>query len=54
MGKLIKLQLRNVFHNKLFYVCTGIMILLSPVVTFLFNNSLNIAYYDIQNNYLFI
>ena len=42
MGKLIKLQLRNVFHNKLFYVCTGIMILLSPVVTFLFNNSLNI------------
>ena len=34
MNRLIKLQLRNIFYNKLFYVCLGINILLSPVITF--------------------
>ena len=35
MNKLIKLQLRNVFHNKLFYVCLGLTLLMSPILTFI-------------------
>ena len=36
MNKLIKLQLRNLFHNKLFYVCLGLTLLLSPILSFIF------------------
>ena len=35
MNKLIKLHLRNVFHNKLFYVCLGLTLLMSPILTFI-------------------
>lgn len=34
MHKLLKMQLRNIFHSKLFYVCLGITLLLSPVLSF--------------------
>ena len=34
MKRLIKLQLRNIFHNKVFYVCTGISLLLTVVFVF--------------------
>lgn len=33
MKKLIKLQLRNVFHQKLFYVCLGLILLLTPIIS---------------------
>ena len=33
MHKLLKMQLRNIFHSKLFYVCLGITLLLSPVLS---------------------
>ena len=33
MSKLIKLQIRNVFHNKLFYVCLGLTLLMVPIFT---------------------
>lgn len=35
MNRLIKLQLRNVFHNKLFYVCLGLTLLMVPILTFI-------------------
>lgn len=34
MNRLIRLQLRNMFHNKLLYICLGINILLSGVLLF--------------------
>lgn len=34
MNKLLKLQLRNVFHNKLFYVCLALTAL-TPIITFI-------------------
>lgn len=34
MKKLIKMQIRNLFHSKLFYICLGIT-LLSPVLSFI-------------------
>ena len=34
MNKLLKLQLRNIFHNKLFYICLGISLLLNVVVAY--------------------
>ena len=34
MRNLLKLQLRNLFHNKLFYVCLGLT-LLSPILDFI-------------------
>ena len=33
MKRLLKLQFRNIFHNKLFYVCLGISILTTTVVS---------------------
>ena len=33
MNKLIKLQLRNIFHSKFFYVCLILTILLNPVMS---------------------
>ena len=41
MGKLIKLQLRNIFHSKLFYICLGLMILLGPIATMIVSNTLS-------------
>ena len=35
MSKLVKLQIRNVFHSKFFYVCLILTVLLSPVASFL-------------------
>ncbi len=35
MKRLIKLQVRNIFHNKLFYVCLAINLLTSPILTFI-------------------
>jgi len=35
MRRLIKLNLRNIFHNKLFYVCLGLSLLLNVGVSFL-------------------
>lgn len=35
MKRLIKLQVRNIFHNKLFYVCLAINLLMSPIITFI-------------------
>ena len=40
MKRLIKLQLRNVYHSKLFYVCLGLTLIL-PMLT-VFINKLNI------------
>lgn len=40
MKKLIKLQIRNVFHNKLFYICLGLIVLLSPVVGYVMSLAL--------------
>lgn len=34
MNRLVKLQLRNIFHNKLFYVCLGISLLINIGVTY--------------------
>lgn len=34
MNRLIRLQLRNVFHNKLFYVCLGLCLLLNTGIPF--------------------
>ena len=34
MSRLIKLNLRNIFHNKLFYVCLGLSLLLNVGVSF--------------------
>ena len=39
MRKLIKLQLRNIFHSKLIYICTTLIILLNPVATLVVSNS---------------
>ena len=35
MNRLIKLQFRNLFHSKLFYVCTGLTLLLNVGLSFL-------------------
>ncbi len=35
MKRLVKLQLRNIFHNKSFYVCLGLIILMSPITSFI-------------------
>lgn len=35
MSRLIKLQIRNVFYNKMFYVCLGLTLLMSPILTFI-------------------
>lgn len=35
MEKLLKFQLRNIFHNKLFYVCLLITILTDPITSFI-------------------
>ncbi|MBR2248160.1 MAG: hypothetical protein IKG58_03815 [Bacilli bacterium] len=35
MKKLVKLQVRNIFHNKLFYVCLILTLLTTNVITFL-------------------
>ncbi|MEE3343702.1 MAG: hypothetical protein VZS44_06410 [Bacilli bacterium] len=35
MKRLIKLQVRNIFHNKLFYVCLAISLLMSPIILFI-------------------
>lgn len=35
MKRLIKLQVRNIFHNKLFYICLGIMVLMQVGFTFI-------------------
>lgn len=35
MEKLLKFQLRNIFHNKLFYVCLLITILTDPIASFI-------------------
>ena len=37
MHKLLKLQLRNIFHNKLFYVCLIITLLTEPILDFAMN-----------------
>ena len=37
MKKLIKLHLRNIYHNKLFYVCLGISIFMSTIMTVIFS-----------------
>ncbi len=39
MIKLLKLQLRNIFHNKLFYICL-LLTIATPIVTFITTNSL--------------
>ena len=35
MRNLVKLQIRNIFHNKLFYVCLGIILFISPIADFI-------------------
>ena len=35
MNRLIKLQLRNIFYNKLFYVCLILNLFMSPIVKFI-------------------
>ena len=35
MNRLVKLQVRNIFHNKLFYVCLGINVLLTVGFSFI-------------------
>ena len=40
MNKLIKLQLRNVFHNKLFYVCLGLMLASTSLLKFLTSSNM--------------
>ena len=37
MSKLIKLQLRTLFHQKLFYICLGLLILMPALVNFVFS-----------------
>ena len=37
MKRLLKLNLRNIYHNKLFYVCTGILLLLSAIFDYVFS-----------------
>ena len=39
MGKLVRLQLRNIIHGKLIYICLALMILLGPVATFALGNA---------------
>lgn len=34
MNKLIKLQLRNIFHNRLFYSCLILTLILFPIISF--------------------
>jgi len=34
MNKLIKLQLRNIFHNRLFYSCLILILILFPIISF--------------------
>ncbi len=46
MGKLVRLQLRNIIHGKLIYICLALMILLGPVATFALGN----AFSDIVKN----
>ena len=41
MHKLLKMQLRNIFHSKLFYVCLGITLLLSPILSLVAQVALN-------------
>ena len=41
MGRLIKLQLRNIFQGKLIYICLILMILLGPIATLLLGNALS-------------
>ena len=41
MDKLIKLQLRNLFHNKLLYVCLGLTLLLNPILTFIMSKTMS-------------
>lgn len=38
MNRLIKLQVRNLFHNKLFYVCLALL-LISPMVSMFFSKT---------------
>ena len=35
MNRLVKLQLRNIFHSRFFYVCLALVLLLSPIGQFL-------------------
>lgn len=35
MKRLIKLQVRTIFHNKLFYVCLALQLLTSPIITYI-------------------
>ena len=35
MSNLIKFQLRNMFHSKLFYICLGLVLLMSPIMAFI-------------------
>ena len=41
MKRLLKLQFRNVFHNKLFYVCLGLSLLLGPVLSIVLSLTLS-------------
>mgnify|MGYP007056154607 CR=1 FL=1 len=43
MKRLIRLQLRNMFHNKLFYVCLVINLLMSPIATFIMSLTSKLA-----------
>ena len=38
MNRLMKFQLRNIFHNKLFYVCLCINLLMGPIVNCIVSN----------------
>ena len=49
MKKLLKLQFRNIFHNKLFYVCFGLTLLTSSVITFV----TGIAFKSVQPSTVF-
>ena len=41
MMRLIKLQLRNIFTNKVFYVCTALTVLAGPILNYLLAKSLS-------------
>lgn len=43
MKRLIKLQVRNIFHNKLFYVCLAINLLMSPIAIFIMSLTSKLA-----------
>ncbi len=36
MSRLVKLQLRNVFHSKLLYICLSILLFMGPIIEFIF------------------